>query len=48
MWYNIARSNGNDKADDNIKSITKRMTPADISEAQDMAKRCLASNYKDC
>ena len=48
MWWNIARANGNDSADHNIKSITQRMTPADISKAQDMAKRCLASNYQDC
>ena len=48
MWFNIARSNGSYWADDNIKSITQRMTPADISKAQDMAERCLASNYQDC
>ena len=48
MWYNIARANGNDTADDNIKSITRRMTTDEISEAQDMAERCLASNYQDC
>ena len=33
---------------DAIEILTQRITPADISEAQDMAKRCLASNYKDC
>jgi len=48
MWFNIARSNGHDDADHNIKIITKDMTSADISTAQDMAKRCLASNYQDC
>ncbi|MDA7635388.1 sel1 repeat family protein, partial [Alphaproteobacteria bacterium] len=48
MWWNIARSNGHAKADHNIEIITQRMTPADIAEAQDMARQCLASNYKDC
>jgi uncharacterized protein len=48
MWFNIARSNGNDGADDNIEILTQYMTPADISQAQDMARQCLASNYQDC
>ena len=49
MWLNIARANGEkEHAADNIKGITQRMTPADISEAQDMARQCLASDYQDC
>ena len=49
MWWNIARANGEKEyAADNINIITRYMTPADISKAQDMAKRCLASNYQDC
>ena len=53
MWFNIARANGEkEHAADNIERLTggifPRMTPADISEAQDMAERCLASNYRDC
>ena len=26
----------------------KEMTPADISKAQELAKRCIESNYEDC
>ena len=49
MWYNITRANGEKEyAADNIERLTEGMTPADISEAQDMAERCLASNYQDC
>jgi len=49
MWWNIARANGEkENADHNIKSITQRMTPADIAKAQDMARQCMASNYRDC
>ena len=48
MWFNIARSNGSYWADDNIKILTQRMTPAAIDKAQDMAERCLASDYQDC
>ena len=48
MWWNVARANDDDKADHNIKSIIQRMTPADIATAEDMARQCLASNYRDC
>jgi TPR repeat protein len=48
MWWSVARANDDDKADHNIKSIIQRMTPADIATAEDMARQCLASNYRDC
>ena len=48
MWYNIARSRGSYWVHYNIKSISRWMTPADISKAQDMARQCLASDYQDC
>ena len=48
MWYNIAASQGHEFVRDNIKVIEERMTLEDISVAQQMALRCLESNYKDC
>ena len=44
----IARANGNDLAGEGINIITQYMTPAAIDKAQDMARQCLASNYRDC
>ena len=48
MWYNLGSYNGNKIAGENKDEIAKRMTPADISKAQDMSSACLASNYTDC
>ncbi len=47
MWYNIAQSNDHNRAGEGIKSISW-LTTADISKAQDMAKRCLSSGYQNC
>ena len=38
MWWNIAAANGNEDAKTNRDNIVKQMTPADISEAQQMAR----------
>jgi len=48
MWYNLGNYNGNKTAGENKDIIAKDMTPADISKAQEMSSRCLASNYTDC
>ena len=48
MWFNIAAANGNEKARDNKGIVVKRMTPQDISKAQDLARECVKKNYKDC
>jgi len=42
------KKNNANAGHDAIEILTQRMTPADIAIAEDMAKRCLASNYKDC
>ena len=48
MWYNLASYNGSEQGGKNKDMIAKRMTPADISKAQDMSSLCLESNYTDC
>ena len=48
MWFNIAASNGYKDARDNKDDLVKRMTPQDISKAQDLARECVKKNYKDC
>jgi TPR repeat protein len=48
MWLNLASYNGNQKGGENKDKIAKKMTPVDISKAQDMSSRCLESNYTDC
>jgi len=48
MWFNIAASNGVNSAKLNKDTLVKRMTPQDISKAQDLARECVKKNYKDC
>ena len=48
MWFNIAASSGKKKASENRDIVAKRMTPADISTAQKLARECVAKNYKGC
>ena len=48
MWFNIAGANGDEDGRDNREKIERKMTPADISEAQKRARICMASNYTDC
>ncbi len=48
MWYNIGNANGNELGWINKGNVTKKMTLADISKAQNMSSRCLDSGYTDC
>ena len=52
MWFNLAASSlsGEDgkAASSNRDIVAKLMTPAQIAEAQAMARKCEASNFKQC
>ena len=48
MWWNLAASNGNANAAKNRDIIAKRMTVADISKAQELARVCVRKKYKGC
>jgi TPR repeat protein len=48
MWFNIAASNGDEVAVRNRDIIASQMTPADISNAQTLARECVAKNYRGC
>jgi uncharacterized protein len=48
MWFNIAASSGHEDAVYNRDTLAKRMTPADISTAQKLARECVRKNYKGC
>lgn len=48
MWFNIAASGGSANAMKNRDSIAEKMTAADISKAQDLARACVQKNYKGC
>jgi uncharacterized protein len=48
MWFNIGGANGNKTGADNRVIVEKRMTPAQIAEAQKLARECMAKEYKGC
>ena len=48
MWYNIAASQGYKYATTNRDLIAGKMTPADISTAQKLARECVRKKYKGC
>jgi hypothetical protein len=48
MWYNIASANGGDKSGEWRDELAGRMTSADISKAQAMARECMNSGYTKC
>ena len=48
MWWNIAASNGQKSAGKNRQIVAKNMTLSQIEKAQDLARECVAKNYKGC
>ena len=48
MWLNIGVLNGEFLAHRHRRAIVERMTSTEINQAQDMARRCMESGYKDC
>jgi uncharacterized protein len=48
MWFNLAAVDEYEDASKNRDIIAKRMTTADISKAQSLARECLKKNYKGC
>ena len=48
MWFNITASRGDKDAIENRDIVANRMTPSDISKAQDLARECVKKNYKGC
>ena len=48
MWMNISAASGDKYARKERNAFNKKMTSQQIAKAQEMAKRCLTSKYKDC
>ena len=52
MWFNLAASSlsGEDQKNASTQrdNVAAKMTPAQIAEAQAMARKCQASNFKQC
>ena len=52
MWFNLGAISGDKHANSSVASnrdrVAKSMTPSQIELAQDMARKCQASNFKQC
>ena len=48
MWINLSASAGDEDAIKNRDTVAKQMTPAQIAEAQKLARESAAKNYKGC
>ena len=48
MWLNIAGANGNENARDARDALEGDMTPAEIGRATELARTCMASDYRNC
>ena len=48
MWFNIGASSGDKNAEANRDIIAKQMSPTQIEKAQEMARLCMKTNYKNC
>ena len=48
MRVNIATTNGSELGAKLRDDFEKKITPADISAAQKLARECVAKNYKGC
>jgi TPR repeat protein len=48
MWLNISASQGHRNALVNHDIVEKEMTPSELLKARELARECVAKNYKNC
>ena len=48
MWYNIASANGDEQARGMRDRLEGDMTRTEIDRASELARTCMASDYRDC
>ena len=48
MWWNKAASPCSEDAAYNRDIVAKDMTPSQLEKAQDLARECVAKEYKGC
>ncbi len=47
-WFTLAAAHGDTDAKAKLRDVSKTMTPEEISQAQEMARACEASDYRNC
>jgi TPR repeat protein len=48
MWFSFAAKRGDAKAKAELRDMSRTMTREEISQAQQIAQACEASNYRQC
>ena len=48
MWFSLAAKRGDAGAKAELREVSQAMTPAEISQAQEMMQSCETSNYRTC
>ena len=48
MWANIARFNGFEDVTKVIGFLVEKMTPLQVKKAHNLARECVAKDYKGC
>jgi len=48
MWANVSAENGYERALELVDFIAEKMSQADIARAEEMARECMESKYKNC
>jgi TPR repeat protein len=48
MWFSLAAKRGEAGAKAGLREVSRAMTAREISQAEEMAKACEASNYRQC
>jgi len=48
MWLSLAARRGDTRAKGDLRDVSKAMTPAELSQAREMAEACEVSNYRNC
>ena len=47
-WFTLAAKRGDKDAKTKLREVSKGMTPGEISQAEEMARACEASDYRSC
>ena len=48
IWWSVAAAQGQEDAKRNTGLVTERLTPDQLTQAQQIATRCIESDYQDC
>jgi TPR repeat protein len=48
MWFSLAAKKGDTQAKAHLQEVSKEMSPAEMSHANEMMAACEASDYRNC